>query len=290
MLKVVVGHSNDPDSDSAIAEILEQSDQDLAGNSPQAGILMAAMEFDHALMLKQIHLAYPNIDLIGGTSTGEMSSVLQFQQDSATLMLFCSDEIDIRAGIARNLSQDTIAATASAINQARTDKRPRLCLTLSESIGVNGGAVAQGLQQAVGEGVTVFGGMTGDNNQFQFTYQFFRTEVVQDAAPILLFSGDLLVSCAVATGQFPVSKQGVATKTMEQSILEIDGRPAAEFFFDYFGEIFLGGGGAIGGSLAVFETSGRNFYLRSPSGNDPETGAVHFFGEVPEQPIIKSPR
>ena len=40
MLKVAVGHSNDPDASAAIDEVIEQCVQSLAGQVPQAGILV----------------------------------------------------------------------------------------------------------------------------------------------------------------------------------------------------------------------------------------------------------
>jgi hypothetical protein len=109
MFKVAVGHSNDPDSLEAINETIEQCQQSLDGEIPQAGILFAAIDFEHSLILQRINETFPNIELIGGTTDGEVSSVLEFQQDSITLMLFCSDEIEIRASIGRNVSEDPYA-------------------------------------------------------------------------------------------------------------------------------------------------------------------------------------
>jgi hypothetical protein len=78
MLKFAVGHSNDPDSQAAVSEVLEQIRLALAGIPPKVGILFTAIDFDHALILHQIVEAFPEIDLIGGTTDGEMSSVLGF--------------------------------------------------------------------------------------------------------------------------------------------------------------------------------------------------------------------
>ncbi len=55
MLHVAVGHSNDPDSESAIAEILAQCAETLAGEIPNAGILISAIDFDHQLILDRIY-------------------------------------------------------------------------------------------------------------------------------------------------------------------------------------------------------------------------------------------
>ncbi|PMB27488.1 hypothetical protein CEN47_14995, partial [Fischerella thermalis CCMEE 5319] len=87
MLKSVVGHSDDPESQIAIAEVIEQCLNQLAGAIPQAGMLFAAIDFDHALILKHINQVFPGIDLIGCTTDGEISSTLGFQQDSLTLIL-----------------------------------------------------------------------------------------------------------------------------------------------------------------------------------------------------------
>jgi hypothetical protein len=80
MLKLAVGHSNDPDSQFAVAEVVEQIRTALGGSSPKAGLLFAAIDFDHPLVLDQIVAAFPEIELIGGTTDGEMSSVLGFEQ------------------------------------------------------------------------------------------------------------------------------------------------------------------------------------------------------------------
>jgi hypothetical protein len=106
MLRCAIGHSNDPDSRMAIAEAINECIDSLAGITPQAGVLFTAIDFEHELILKKIQDAFPGIALIGGTTNGEISSKLEFQQDSLTLMLFASNHIEIRAGLGRNASQD----------------------------------------------------------------------------------------------------------------------------------------------------------------------------------------
>lgn len=136
MFKAVVGHSNDPDSLSAVEEVLQQCTNYLAGDIPKAGIIFAAIDFEHSLILQQIHQAFPGIELIGGTTDGEISSVLEFQQDSITLMLFCSDEVEIHAGVGRKVSGDPVTVTKQAVEQAKAKSTaaPKLCLTHPESL------------------------------------------------------------------------------------------------------------------------------------------------------------
>jgi len=134
------GHSDDIDSLSAFAEIREQCEAALKGQSPQAGILFAGIDFEHQLLLDAINETWPGIELIGCTSDGEISSCLGFREDSISLLLFASDTIDFSFGLGRNLSKDPLAACSQAVEQARakSELEPRLCIVLPESLTISG--------------------------------------------------------------------------------------------------------------------------------------------------------
>jgi hypothetical protein len=286
MLKTVVGHSNDPDSLSAITEVLEQCEESLSGASPQAGILFAAIDFEHTSILNQICEAYPGIELIGGTTDGEMSSILGFEQDSLTLMLFCADNITIRAGIGLDISQDLNTAVQTAIVQAKTGHTApiQLCITLPESLTTSAVLILDNLNQALGGKVPVFGGLTADRWQFKQTYQFYKTEVYSDAIPILLISGSILFSHSVASGWNPVGKRGKVTKAAQNVVYEIDGQPALDFYHHYLGRMPP----SSEYPLAVFDVNDTHYYMRAPNGvYDPEVGSVTFFGDIPETAIVQ---
>jgi hypothetical protein len=286
MLQVVVGHSCDPDSAEAIAEVLAQCVAALAGATPQAGLLFAAIDFDHAQILAHLHQDFPDLILIGGTTDGEMSSVEGFQQDSLTLLLFVSDTLEIRAGLGRQLSHDPTAATHQAITAAtaQLSHPPQLCLAVPESLTTSAVAVLEGLTQALGPAVPIVGGLTGDRYRRQQTFQFFQTEVLSDSVPVLLFSGNLHMSCGVFSGWTPIGKKGVVTKATRNVVHEIDGQPARDFYCNYLGDQLL----STEYGLAVFEPGTENFYTRSPTSQiDAKSGDVIFVGDVPEQAIVQ---
>jgi hypothetical protein len=287
MFKTVVGHSNDPDSLMAITEVVHECTRSLAGVTPQAGILLTAIDFDHALILQQIQIAFPGIHLIGGTTNGEISSVLEFQQDSLTLMLFASDSLEIRAGVGRNVAQDPIRAAQQAIAQAKSNStaHPKLCLTFPESLTSNGVLILKGLKQSLGEEVPIIGGMTADDYTFDQTYQFFQDQVLSDAVPVLLFSGNLLVSHGVASGWTPISPKSRVTKVQGNIVYEIEGQRALDFYQHYLGGERFAANYAIH-ALAVFEEPER-FYMRAPNSYDPESGSVTFFADIPDQAIVQ---
>ena len=106
MLTAVVGHSEETDPAAVADEVLEQCRAKLGGTPARAGLLFAAIDFDHQVILDAIGRCYPGLELIGCTTDGEVSSELGFCEDSATLILFASDTVDITAGVGRGLSRD----------------------------------------------------------------------------------------------------------------------------------------------------------------------------------------
>ncbi len=282
MLKVAIGHSNDPDSRSAIDDVIAQCQATLAGVTPKAGILYAAVDFDHAEILHQIDRVFPNLELIGCTTDGEVSSVLAFQQDSIVLTLFCTDDdIEIRAGVGRNLSQDPVRAAGQAVQDGY--HWAKLCIALPESLTISAAATLNALKAALGQTFPIFGGFAADQWRFKQTYQFYKTEVLSDALPILLFSGSSLkFSYGACTGFQPVSQRmGRVTKADRNVVYEIDGKSALEFYSDYFGALDP----SPEHPLAVFDQHDR-FFLRGFSSFDRTVGSITAFADLFEGDLL----
>ena len=288
MFKVAVGHSIDPDSLAAVKEAVSQCREQLQIAVPSAGILLCAIDFEHQVILDFISETFPGIALIGGTTVGEMSSRLGFHEDSLMLMLFSSDEVEMRAGLGLQVSQDAIAAAHQAIPDL-DGAAPKLCYAIGEGLGVDGVALVEGLGTTLGKGVPIFGGLAGDDWQFDKTYQFFGQKVLRDAVTTLVFSGNLLVSCGVATGQHPIGQKGTVTKSIGNTLHEVDDQSVKVFYQRYFGDALSRelAGGSWGGAVAVFEPGEDSFYVRSPNNQDTISGSIEYFGNIPEHSSIQ---
>jgi hypothetical protein len=284
MLKIAVGHSNDPDSLEAVNEVLEQCQKSLAGQVPQAGILFAALDFDHKLILHRINEIFPNIELIGGTTDGEVSSVLEFQQDSITLMLFSADDVEICAAVGRNISKDPFAIAAQTVETAKQSltSPPKFCIATPESMTTNSSVVLDGLKSSLDE-VPVFGGATAGKRNGTNDYQFFKTEVLSDSVPILLFAGNIIFSHGVESGWRPIGKRGVVTKVDGNIVYEIDRKPAVEFYQYYFDSFAVD----AAYPLAVFPPGEDKFFLRGSPTYDPELGSLKTSGEIPLDSVVQ---
>jgi hypothetical protein len=278
----VIGHSEDIDTDGALEELLQQCTAELADRTPQAGMMFAGHDMDHSLLLGGVCDAWPGIELIGGTTDGELSSRLGFRQDSVVLMLFGSDRIQFSAGIGEGLSKDVAGACDRAVASAlgKATDTPAICLTVPESLTASGQAVVEALTDKLGGGVPVFGATSGDGYELVRTYQFCGRAVYQDSVPVLLMSGPLVYSAAVASGWEPLGEPGVVTRSDNTLLYEIDGRPAMEFY-----RRFLGPDGAPTPEfpLAILDDLGDVESLRTALfEHESETGAITFVSEVRE--------
>lgn len=278
----VIGHSDDIDADGAVAELLQQCTAELHDRAPQAGIIFAGHEMDHAILLDRVCDAFPDIELIGCTTDGELSSRLGFRQDSVVLVLFGSDRIEFTTGIGQNLSSDVAGACGRAIDAARcrASQDPTICIALPESLTASGQAVVEALDEKLGREVPVFGATSGDGYELAKTYQFHGREVYSDSVPVLLLSGPLVYSAAIESGWEPLGEPGVVTRSDYTLLYEIDNRPAMEFF-----RRFLGPDGAPTPEfpLAILDENGAVECLRTAlSEHQDETGAIRFLSEVRE--------
>jgi hypothetical protein len=290
MFRMTVGHSDDIELDSALATVFAQCDAALAGAEPRAGLLMAAWEADHRSIVDAVRARYPGIELAGSTTAGEMSSVLGFQQDSIALTLFASDSVEITAGLGLGLGSDARAATQAAVHQAR-DKatlEPSLCIAMP-AIGLGqAGEILDGLRAALGPNVPILGGGAAHEDPSRNPAEGVSRQVVDDtlaegAIAILLFSGPLDFSYGVQTGWRGVGQRATVTRVAPEGVLEIGGRPAVEFYDRYLGV----GQPSIGNPLAVFETEMPDFYLRTPTWFDRDSGLVAFLGIIPEGATVQ---
>src|SRR6185437_5598728 len=207
MFRMAVGHSDDIDLDSALQVVFGECDAALDGARARAGLIFGAWAIDHRAMVDAIRQHYPDIEIAGGTTAGEMSSVMGFSEDSVALAVFASDSVEITAGIGGDLLADPAGATGHAVAMARAkaSQPPRLCLVMPTIGGAEAGTIFDGLRAALGPGVPIIGGGASPEDPAAplgttLSRQFTNDEISHDSIAILLFSGDLDFSFGVETG------------------------------------------------------------------------------------------
>jgi len=282
MLTMAVGHSDDVDAADAIAIAIDQCRAQLNGRTPQAGFLVAAFGTFEASLVAAVREAFPGVALMGSTSSAEMSSTSGFLEDSVTLALFASDEIDITAGLGLGLDTDVDGACRAAIAEARstTLRDPKICVVFADGYIVEPQRTLDALARALPPGVVVVGGGSARHDLAASapSWQFCDDRVSSEGVAVLLFSGPVHYSIAVGMGWRPLGASGTITRARPGQVDEIDDRPAIEYLARY---LDVTGPASFGNPLAVREIGTDQSYLRAVIGNDPASGSLALFGSIP---------
>ncbi len=282
MLRIVVSHSNDPDSEMAIAEVIEDCLQKLDGDIPKAGILVAAPDHEYSEILEYISKHFPELELVGGSSFGELSAQEGFQQDSLVLSLFVSDNIEISAGVGQQVDKSPQEAVTEAIQIATKNitQEVKLCLTFPDGLKANGSVVTDLLNEFLPQQTLIFGGSTSDQLQYKITHQFYKNQVLTNSIPILIFAGNIQFSSGVSNTWHTMGSKGVVTKSENNILYEIDNQPASSFYRKYYEDLILD---PIDCGLAVFEENQDDFYIRTFSKRiDVSDGKMILMGNIPQ--------
>lgn len=289
MFETIVAYSDDIDTEDAVDELLEKCNDLLDGREPTAGLLFCGTEYEHEEVLQLICNRFPNLQLIGCTTDGEMTSCGGYTEDAITLTLFCSDKICISAGFGANAGAEPKAAAQSAVDMARKNLTcdPTLALVLPDGLTSSAFQVLEGFGEILGDKIPVVGGMSADrvtsSKSNYSTYQFYGDQVLRDAVPVLLFSGPLLYSLGVESGWTPIGEKMKVTKAEANVLYTLDGKPAFELYVHYLGDVMKENMAGIGSyPLAVYEPGLDRYYLRVAKAADPDSGQIIFLGEIPE--------
>ena len=286
MIKAGLGQSENIDTQTAVEAVISQCRQQLAGRQPQAGIVFAGVNFDHRLMLDKILEQFPGINLIGCTTAGDFSSSYGFSDDSISLMVFYSDDVEIGVGVGRSLSENPETAVQSAVEQAshNMSKPLSLCLAFPDGFNKTFNPIMKMLNQALGHDCPVFGGAAGMQwNDELMPRQFYKAEILEDAMPILVFAGSIEYSFSIANSWKPVGKQAKVTSADGRLVKRIGDFNAVDFYRHYLGDHSEPAREFI---LAVYDEYSEHTYLRAPIEYNPD-GSITFSESIPQGATVQ---
>ncbi len=286
MIKVGLGQTEGIHTRKTVQSVISKCKNQLDGYLPQAGIVFAGTNFDHEVMLAEINRVFPQIELIGCTTAGELSSNFGFSDESIVLMLFCSDDIEMKVGVGRALSENPAAAVNSAVNHAKgkLSKKPSICLTFPDGQKKSFEPIMKLLNRELGDQCAVFGGAAGTIwNENPRILQFHKEEILQDSIPILLWGGPIEYAFSIANSWKPIGKRVAVTEAEGHCLKRIGDSTAVDFYRHYLGDHTEPAKEFI---LAVYEKGKEQFYLRPPIGYNPD-GSITLTESIPSDASVQ---
>ncbi|HEY0779470.1 MAG TPA: FIST N-terminal domain-containing protein [Gemmatirosa sp.] len=227
--------------------------------------------------------AFPNAHLFGCSTGGEIHGT-RVDDDTLTLTAVSFDHARIAtARVTIADPADSFTAGAELVRQLDGEGL-RHIVVVSDGLRVQSSALVRGIAAAVPEGVTVSGGFAADGDRFATTHVWCDGEPESAAAVALGFYGDRLrVGVSVTGGWGPFGPDRRVTKSRQNVLYELDGKPALALYKEYLGE-YADGLPASGllFPIEVRRTRDGGRFLRALLAVDEEAQSITFAGDVPE--------
>lgn len=273
-----------------IRSALQQSMAD--GFKPTLAIIFISVKQDRKAVCEI--LTSEGIDIIGATSSGEFNESYQSEGEMVVMLLdidkadYCILIEDIGE---RNIEE---AATQFANRGLQKFTKPAfiLCSTMLSVNGkiVDGEGLVRSIEKIAGAGVSLFGGMAGDDITFTGTYVFTNDRSTDYGFAALVLNEEKIELNGIAfSGWKPMGVSRTITKSEANLIYSIDDQPALETYLRFLGEEKS----SADDQLKFFDTIGVHYPIQldrvgrepkmcAPIGYDKEKKALICESEVPQ--------
>ncbi len=186
--------------------------------------------------IQQVLDACPQSHVIGCSTAGEIHGS-EISDGSLVVAAVKFEKTTVRTAVAivRDPQDSYSAGTAIASQLNRPSLRA--ILVLSDGLHVNGSELVKGLNDSLGGGVVITGGLAGDGTHFK------KTWVLKDRTPqsgyvtaVGLCGDHLRIGHGSKGGWDKFGPERLVTKSHGNVLYELDGRPALHLYKEYLGD------------------------------------------------------
>ena len=257
----------------AVLEVYETLLADL-GETPNLLVLYCSTEYEIEAIIQAIRNRTPKVAIHGGTSCrGVMTQLGLASKNHTGLAMLAIADPDGNYGVgASPIENGPQAAAEAAITEALANANcPGEVPAMVWLTAVPGceEALLEGIATVLGEDVPVAGGSSADNTLDGNWKQFTADQMYSNAVVVTALFPSTEVMFAFHSGYEPTDakglitkaggyeatgNRGIATATNQRTLMEIDGRPAAEVYNEWTGGLIsdmLGTGGHILGRTTL---------------------------------------
>ena len=232
-----VGWSHAAESGRAGKDAAEMARARLGSRRFQLAVVFGSSWFDQPALLRGVRSCTADAPLIGGSTAGEITPEGPASH-SCVVVLLASEALSTTAGLGEQLNDSPREAGRAAAYGAAHDVRatPRLgFLLMADGLSLSYADMMRGIQEVVGTGALIAGGMAGDDLRFSTTWQYFNDHVTKQAVVGVLLAGEGKIGVGIEHGFAPISKPRLITKAKGHILFELDRLPAASVYEEYFG-------------------------------------------------------
>lgn len=243
----------------------------------------AASYVDDPKALRELLAAYPRSRVLGCSTSGEISgSTISDDSLSVAIARFESTGLASASAAVERAEGSFEAGRQLALSLTQQDLKA--ILVLSDGLNVNGSELVEGLNSILPETVVVTGGLAGDGDRFQ------RTWVVGGGEPrshivsaVGIYGDHVRIGHGSKGGWDRFGPERTVTRSKDNILYELDGKPALQLYKQYLGERASGlPATALLFPLALRESdSDMKVLVRTVLSVDEANQSMTFAGNVP---------
>lgn len=231
-------------------------------------------------LIDSLREKYPEAYLMGCSTAGEIhADIVGDRTLSITAIAFEKSRIEFQS---HQLSHhNTFEAGQKIISAIRTEDLKHI-FVLSEGLNINGSQLVMGMRSAIDANIPISGGLAGDGTEFKNTFLIGNDYAKSDQIVLAALYGDIRIGCASFGGWDTFGIERVATKTQDNVLYELDGKPALDLYKEYLGEKSKGlPASALLFPLNVRIADSEESYVRTILAVDEEKKSLIFAGDIP---------
>ncbi len=211
---------------------LNQKDVNLA-------IIFNSAELTRLSLLKGIRQVIGDRRIIGCSGAGIISNFGIAKRGVAVMLISSTDITFHTAHIDTRMTDDPYLLGQKFVNLLIENQKNylnKLCLYLCDGLANNIPQLTRGIQYHLGTSFPLMGILASDNLRFERTYQYFNQELLTDDIVGTALGGKLQFMLKTCHGLKPLGKPRLITKAKENTIHQIEHKPAVETYKEYFGK------------------------------------------------------
>lgn len=227
---------------------------------------------------------FPDAHIVGCSSAGTIRGT-QIDNSRASLTLLHFEETEVSIVSKTFTAKNEYQECGSDIAQKLRGLNLKHVFLFSSGLEANTSALLDGLSGSLPRQATISGGVAADNNTFTQTFCWHNDNILeQGAIAIGLYSESLEVGYGSFSGYDRFGAQRTITKSVGNTVYEIDDQPALSLYQRYLGDyaIEMPSSAQLQPLYLLNQSDNEKSLVRSISGFDAETGALSFNGDIPE--------
>jgi len=227
-------------------------------------------------LLHKISKDFPNAQVIGTTTAGEISSAKMYD-DSTVLSLTLFNETKLKTVYTKSIN----IKSGKNLSKTLSSKHTKAAIVLSEGLtGEDYEGFIKGIKQ-INPKLIIAGGLAGDNFKLKKTYVFLGTKIYKSGAVAVSFSGkNLFADNRYNLNWTPIGKEFTITEAQGNLVKKIDDEDATLIFKRYLGDkLFTNSASELSNFQLLFK-EGSTIVSRTPMAV--EGKAIIFAGPLKE--------